>query len=69
MLKHKNTYLFFGGTLEAFINFRLHFIYYIAQRDETASIICVHFGNIEKRSIPKNFKDNVEWALLNWPKI
>jgi len=65
MLKHKNSYLLFGGTLEAFINFRLHLIEYIAQRDETASIICVYFGNTEKRSIPKNFKDNVEWVSLN----
>mgnify|MGYP001464038144 FL=1 len=69
MLKHKNTYLLFGGTLEAFINFRLHLIDYITQRDETASIICVYFGNTEKRSIPKNFKDNVEWVSLNGSHI
>ena len=69
MLNHKNTYLLFGGTLEAFINFRLHLIDYITRRDETASIICVYFGNTEKRSIPKNFKDNVEWVSLNGSHI
>jgi len=69
MLKHKNTYLLFGGTLEAFINFRLHLIEYIAQRDEKASIICVYFGNKEKRRIPKSSRDNIEWISLNGSHI
>lgn len=69
MLKNRNTYVLFGGTLEAFINFRLHLIEYIAQRDETASIVCIYFGNKEKRKIPKCLKDNVEWVSLNGSHI
>ena len=64
MLNPKNTYLLFGGTLEAFINFRLHLISQIIKQDEKASIICVYFGNIEKRSLPTDFKNNVEWVSL-----
>jgi glycosyltransferase involved in cell wall biosynthesis len=69
MLNQKNTYLLFGGTLEAFINFRLHLIAHIIEQDKTASIICVYFGNIEKRSIPTDFKNNVEWVSLNGSHI
>jgi len=69
MLNQKNTYLLFGGTLEAFINFRLHLIKHIIEQDETASIICVYFGNIEKRDVPRDFKNNVEWVSLNGSHI
>ena len=69
MLNHRNTYLLFGGTLEAFINFRMHLIEHIIQQDKTASILCVYFGNTEKRSIPTNLKSNVEWVSLNGSHI
>ena len=47
----------------------MHLIAHILAQDKTASIICVYFGNIEKRSIPTDFRNNVEWVNLNGSHI
>ena len=60
-----NRYLFFGGSLEAFVNFRLNLIDEILECSSTESIMCVYFGNLEKIGIPKNKDKRLIWLGLN----
>ena len=53
-----------GGTLDAFINFRLHLINYLLTHDRESEIICAYFGNPLNLHHPKIDEERVKWVKL-----
>lgn len=61
---HSKKYLFFGGSLEAFVNFRSGLTQQILTTDETATILCAYFGNLENIETPDIDNNRLSWADL-----